>query len=109
MHAPSPLPATPSAAAGGKRRAQSPQGGGSPRGAAQKAKLDPLAWASAEAVPLELALQASGARRPRPGDAADLVVLAEPPYALSAADLAAIPVHATFVGGRCVHGPWAQD
>ncbi|HEU0103993.1 MAG TPA: amidohydrolase family protein [Mycobacteriales bacterium] len=67
------------------------------------------AWRPAEAVPLELALQASGARRPRPGDAADLVVLAEPPYALSAADLAAIPVHATFVGGRCVHGPWAQD
>ncbi len=65
-------------------------------------------WHPHEALPLEVALAASGARRPAPGDAADLMVLDVPdPAALSAADLAAAPVHATFVGGHCVHGPWA--
>jgi hypothetical protein len=52
-----PLPqsaqAAPPVSVGSKRRAGSPQDGGSPRGAAQKAKLDPLAWASAEAVPFD--------------------------------------------------------
>lgn len=65
-------------------------------------------WRPQEAVPLEVALVASGGRRLRAGDPADLVVLDVTSLAdLSAADLAAAPVHATFVGGRCVHGPWA--
>ena len=65
-------------------------------------------WRPEQAVPLELALAASGARRVRPGDRADLVVLDVPsPAGLSAADLAAVPVHATLLDGRCVHGPWA--
>ena len=58
-------------------------------------------WHPQEAVPLEVALAASGARRVRPGDVADLVVLDVPdPAVLSPADLAAAPVHATCVGGR---------
>jgi hypothetical protein len=62
------------AAVGSKRRATSPQGGGSPRGAAQKAKLDPLAWASVEAVPFDpwLVLEAHQV-------AADRAALEQPP------------------------------
>ena len=56
---------------------------------------------------LEVALDASGARRLRPGDRADLVVLDVPdPGVLSPAELAAAPVHATFLDGRCVYGAW---
>ncbi len=63
-------------------------------------------WRPQEVVPLEVALAAAGARRLRAGDDADLVVLDVPdPAALSAADLMAVPVHATYVAGRCVHGP----
>ncbi len=66
-------------------------------------------WRPDQAVPLEVALSASGARRSQTGDHADLVVLDVPdPAALSAGDLARVPVHATFLGGRCVHGPWRQ-
>ena len=68
------------------------------------------AWRTAEAVPVEVALAASGGRRVRPGDRADLVVLDVPELeGLSARDLATVPVHATFVDGRCVHGPWVED
>jgi predicted amidohydrolase YtcJ len=64
-------------------------------------------WRPEQAVPLEVAMSASGARRLRPGDPADLVVLDLPdPAVLSAADLARVPVHATFLAGVCVHGPW---
>lgn len=64
-------------------------------------------WRPEEAVPLEVALAAAGATRLRAGDAADVVVLDTPaPGQLSAADLAHVPVHATFIDGRCVHGPW---
>ena len=67
-------------------------------------------WRPQEAVPLEVALEASGGHRPRPGDTADLVVLDTPdPTGLGPADLAAVPVHATFVAGRCVHGAWRGD
>ncbi len=63
-------------------------------------------WRPEEAVDLETALALSGARRPRTGDPADLVVLDLPdPGVLGPADLAAVPVHATWVGGTCVHGP----
>lgn len=64
-------------------------------------------WRPEEAVSLEVALTASGGRRARAGDAADLVVLDVPdPAALRPSDLVQVPVHATFVGGRCLHGPW---
>jgi predicted amidohydrolase YtcJ len=64
-------------------------------------------WRAGEAVDLELALVASGARRVAVGDRADLVVVDAPDLAaLSAADLAQVPVHATFLAGQCVHGPW---
>ncbi len=66
-------------------------------------------WRPQEAVTLEVALAASGARRVRVGERADLVVLDVPdPFALGPGDLARVPVHATFVGGRCVHGPWRE-
>ena len=65
-------------------------------------------WHPEEAVDLELALAAGGARRLRPGDAGDVVVLEEPTYGLALADLLPVPVHATFVGGRCVPGPSAE-
>ena len=67
-------------------------------------------WRPEQAVPLEVALAASGARRLRVGDAADVVVLDVPTlHGLGAADLAAVPVHATLLAGRCVHGPWTDD
>ena len=67
-------------------------------------------WHPEEAVTLVEALELSGARRPVTGDAADLVVLDVPdPAGLSPADLAQVPVHATFLGGRCVHGAWRED
>ena len=59
-------------------------------------------------MPVEVALEAAGARRARVGDPADLVVLDVPdPAPLPPADLLAVPVHATFLAGRCVHGPYA--
>lgn len=68
------------------------------------------AWHQEEAVSLEVALAASGARRARTGDAADLMVLdVADPAGLAPGDLATVPVHATFLGGRCVHGPWRDD
>lgn len=66
-------------------------------------------WRADEAVPLEVALTASGARPVREGDDADLVVLDVPHLDdASAQDLLAAPVHATCVAGRWVHGPWRE-
>lgn len=66
-------------------------------------------WHPEEAVTLAEALELSGARRPVAGDHADLVVLDVPdPAVLSPADLAQVAVHATFLGGRCVHGWWRE-
>ncbi len=67
-------------------------------------------WHAQEAVDLELALVASGARPVAVGDPADLVVVDAPDLAeLSAGDLAHVPVHATFLAGECVHGPWRVE
>jgi predicted amidohydrolase YtcJ len=66
-------------------------------------------WHPEQAVPLEVALAASGARRVRAGDLADLVVLDVPHLeGASASDLCSVPVHATCLAGRWVHGPWVQ-
>ena len=66
-------------------------------------------WRPEEAVPLEVALSASGARRLRPGDPADLFVLDLPdPAALSPAELAAAPVLSTMLDGRWTCGPWQE-
>jgi predicted amidohydrolase YtcJ len=66
-------------------------------------------WRPGEAVPIDVALAASGARQVRAGDEADLVVLDVPHLDdASAADLLAAPVHATCVDGRWVHGPWRE-
>lgn len=69
--------------------------------------LDP--WQPDEAVDVETALAASGARRVRAGDDADLVVLDVPHLDGAAAhELLTTPVHATCVAGRWVRGPWRE-
>ena len=62
-------------------------------------------WRPEEAVSAEEALEASGGRRVRPGDAADLVVLDVPRLPETPGGLLAVPVHAVLLGGRWVHGP----
>jgi predicted amidohydrolase YtcJ len=63
-------------------------------------------WHSEESVSAEEALAASGARRVRDGDAADLVVLDAPRLPETPGGLLAVPVHAVLLDGRWVHGPY---
>ncbi|RJK92632.1 amidohydrolase [Vallicoccus soli] len=66
-------------------------------------------WRAEEAVGLEEALRAYGARPLAAGDLADLVVADVPALdALAPAELAAVPVQATMLDGRWVHGPWQE-
>ncbi len=66
-------------------------------------------WRAEEAVGLEEALRAYGARPLAAGDPADLVVADLPALdGLAPAELASVPVHATMLDGRWVHGPWQE-
>lgn len=62
-------------------------------------------WEPSEQLTVEQALRASmrGKLRPATGDVADLVLLDEDPLRMSQAELAALPVAATLLGGTLTH------
>jgi predicted amidohydrolase YtcJ len=61
---------------------------------------DEAAWHPEQAIDLEQAVQASVRTAIKPGQPADLVVLASDPRDADAAELRAQPVAATMIAGR---------